>query len=98
MYMGVRKFGQFMYKNQKIRPFIYFLFKKGFIIHLAALKKGAITLIRTMSYRELPPGRDNNIVSHFNFVYYTAIRSLFRHVVCDVPVSCKETVGGVVRQ
>ena len=21
--------------------------------------------------------------------YYTAIRSLYRHVVCDVPVSCK---------
>ena len=29
IYMGVRKFGQFIYPNQKIGPFIYFLFKKG---------------------------------------------------------------------
>ena len=38
IYMGVRKSGPFVYRNQKIGPFIYFLFKKG--IH--HLKKGPI--------------------------------------------------------
>ena len=27
--MGVRKFGQFIYPNQKIEPFVYILLQKG---------------------------------------------------------------------
>ena len=29
IYMGVRKFGQYIYPNQKIEPFTYFLLQKG---------------------------------------------------------------------
>ena len=38
-----------------------------------------------------------------SYMYYTAIRSLYRHVVCNAPFSCKangdkELVGGLARQ
>ena len=34
IYMGVRNFGPFIYRNQKIVPFIYFCFKKVGVYHI----------------------------------------------------------------
>ena len=43
--------------------------------------------------RETQPNDPLSQVEHSTtgglYRYYTAIRSLYRHVVCDVPVSCK---------
>ena len=54
--MGVRKFGPFIYQNRTIHILSFFK-KRGFIIYLAALKKGAIRHAHAyyVTYRELPP-------------------------------------------
>ena len=43
--------------------------------------------------RTTPLSQGKQSTTGWLYRYYTAIRSLYRHVVCDVPVSCKANRG-----
>ena len=74
IYQDIRKMGPFTYESKKIGPFIsFFVEKRGPIIYLAALKKGAIRHAHPyyVIYRKLPP-RDSTL---FDVPEYTVLQS-----------------------